>query len=112
MRSVAKRRNETRRSKTRWLEYLLLIVGLVAIDYTIWINIDSQVYQVYDEWKFERALHGDSTSIARFVVDPSGLRRIVGLGSAPARLPEGKNPAAGPGQQAQKSPGHKRNRDE
>src|ERR1051326_8973635 len=88
MRSVAKRRNETRRSKTRWLEYLLLIVGLVAIDYTIWINIDSQVYQVYDEWKFERALHGDSTSIARFIFDETGLRRAVGLGKPPERAPE------------------------
>jgi sortase A len=83
-----------RRNRLRWFEYLLLIAGLAAIDYTIWINVESGVYQVYDEWKFERALHGESPSLARFIVDESGLRRVLGLGRA-AERPEGENPVAG-----------------
>lgn len=77
-----------------WVEYLFLLAGLVAVDYVIWINVNSQVYQVYDEWKFERTLHGESASMARFVVDESGLRRVIGLGRAPERLAEPGNAAA------------------
>lgn len=98
-----------RKSPLRWLEYLFLLVGLAAIDYIIWINVSSQVYQVYDEWKFERTLHGEGTSLAKFIVDESGLRRVVGLGRAPEeRMPEAQNPVAS----REKPSGHRRNRDE
>ena len=44
-----------RKSKLRWLEYLLLFGGLVAVDYYIWVNVESNLSQMYGEWKFERA---------------------------------------------------------
>jgi sortase A len=99
-----------KRSKLGWLEYLFLLAGLAAVDYTIWINVNSQVYQVYDEWKFERTLRGESTSIAKFIVDESGLRRVAGLGA-----PQVKSPVAD--REKWKLPGnppssHRRNRDE
>ena len=46
---------------------------------------------LYDEWKFERTLHGEGTSIARFLVDESGLRRVIGLGKEPERATEAAN---------------------
>jgi sortase A len=101
-----------KRSTLRWAEYLFLLAGLIAVDYAIWINVNSQVYQVYDEWKFERTLRGDSTSLGTFIVDDSGLRRVIGLGTAPERMPEAKNPVA----EREKQPGepspHRHNRDE
>jgi len=87
----------------RWLENLFLLAGLAAVDYAIWINVSSQMYQVYDEWRFERTLHGKDTPLAKFIVDESGLRRVAGLGTAPERMPEAKNP---------KPSGHRRNRNE
>ena len=83
-----------RNNRFRWLEYLLLIAGLVAVDYTIWINVDSLVYQVHDEWKFERALHGENTSLVGFIFDDSGLRRVIGLGRDPEHMEEFPNPVA------------------
>lgn len=99
-----------RKGPLRWLEYFFLIVGLASIDYIIWINVNSQVYQVYEEWSFERALHGEHASIARFIVDPSGLRRVVGLGTAPERAPAPQNPVASK-KEAPIAP-RRRNRDE
>ena len=72
-----------RKSKLRWLEYLLLFGGLVAVDYYIWVNVESNLSQMYGEWKFERTLRGEESPVGRFIVDPSGLRRILGLGQAP-----------------------------
>lgn len=95
----------------RWAEYLFLLAGLVAVDYTIWININSQVYQVYDEWKFERSLHGEDTSIAKFIGAESGLRRVIGLGKAPETA-EPENQVAAQGKHAGKPSHRTRSRDE
>src|SRR5579884_771438 len=94
----------------KWIEYLLLIVGLATVDYTIWINVDSAVYEAYDEWKFERTLHGEGTSLSRFIIDDSGLRRIIGLGREPERTSGAMNPPTGYQSQVQ-SP-RRRHRDE
>jgi len=99
-----------RTAKLRWIEYLLLVAGLAAVDYTIWINVNSLVYETYDEWKFERTLHGEGTSLSRFIVDDSGLRRIIGLGREPERTSGAMNPPTGYQSQVQ-SP-RRRHRDE
>lgn len=80
-------RQHSRRKKRKllWLEYLFLLAGLIAVDYYIWINVDSTVYQVYEEWKFEQSLHGQSASIGQFIMDEHGLRRVIGLGRQPER---------------------------
>jgi sortase A len=76
-----------RKSRLRWLECLLLLAGLGAIDYYIWANAQSGLYQMYSEWKFERSLRGEDSSVGRFIVDESGLRRIVGLGKPLEPMP-------------------------
>lgn len=85
-----------RNSKLGWLEYLFLLVGLAALDYFIWINVESKVYQVYEDWKFERNLQGESASIPRFIIDESGLRRVIGLGREPQHPTAAAPPASSP----------------
>src|SRR5260370_30892812 len=80
------RRNRSR-SKLRWLEYFFLLAGLIAVDYYIWVNVQSNLSQIYSEWKFDRELQGEDSSITRFIVDDTGLRRIFGLGKAPEPIP-------------------------
>jgi sortase A len=82
-----------RKSKLRWLEYLFLLAGLGAIDYYVWANVQSGLYQMYSEWKFERSLRGEDWSVVRFIVDESGLRRIVGLGKPLEPMPHVAGPA-------------------
>jgi sortase A len=88
-----------RKSRLRWLEYLFLLAGLGAIDYYIWANVQSGLYQMYSDWKFERSLRGEDSSIGQFIVDESGLRRVIGLGKPLEPMPH----VAGP---AQRSPRH------
>lgn len=49
-----------RKSKLRLLEYLFLLAGLGAIDYCIWVNVESNFSQIQDNRKFERSLHEGS----------------------------------------------------
>src|SRR6266496_543683 len=86
-----------RKNKLRWLEYLFLLAGLIGVDYYIWVNVQSNLSQVYSEWKFDRTLRGEDASIQRFIVDDTGLRRIFGLGKTPERMPREQ-------QQARKQP--------
>lgn len=107
-----RRAPKRKRSILRWIEYLFLLAGLAAVDYTIWINVNSQVYQVYEEWRFERTLRGESPSIARFIVDESGLRRVIGLGKAPERMPAPGNTVAKEQKQPEKPGPRQRTRNE
>ncbi len=87
-----------RRNRLRWIEYLFLLAGLAAVDYVIWIEVQSNVYQVYEQWKFERTLRAENTSFTHFITDESGLRRIIGLGVPPQEIPH-EAPAASAPQQ-------------
>ena len=64
-----KRRN---RAKLRWLEYALLIAGLVAVDYYIWINVESAVYQAYESWKFDHSRNNPEPSAGNTPAPRSG----------------------------------------
>lgn len=57
---MAKKRRT--KSRLRWLEYALLIAGLVAVDCYIWINVESVVYQAYESWKFDRSRNNPEPS--------------------------------------------------
>jgi sortase A len=50
-------RTRSPQKSLRWLETVLLVAGLAAVDYYIWVNAESVVYQAYQEWKFDRTLH-------------------------------------------------------
>lgn len=83
----------SRNSTLRGLEYVFLFLGLAAIDYYIWVNASAAVYQSYEEWRFERTIQGETASIADYIFDEHGLRRLVGLGNAPERESAARPPA-------------------
>lgn len=57
----------------RWAEYLLLFVGLIALDYYIWVSLDTTFYQAYESWSFDREVKGMPVSVSKFVVAELGL---------------------------------------
>ena len=51
------------------LEYVFLIVGLVAVDCYVWVNASSTLYQAYQDWAFDQTLRGLSPSVQGFAGD-------------------------------------------
>jgi len=51
------------------LEWLLLLVGLAALDLFIWINASSALYQAYQDWAFDQKLRGLAPAVPGFVAD-------------------------------------------
>jgi len=72
----------------RWAEYFFLLVGLVAIDYYLWANANSALYQSYENWRFDQELAGRPVSVPRFIAAETGSSGLFGwnasLPSAPA----------------------------
>jgi sortase A len=48
----------------RWGRYVFFVIGLLALGYCAFALIDAKVYQVYQTWRFERALKHSTPSIA------------------------------------------------
>src|SRR5271157_3158287 len=56
----------------RWLaglEWLFLVVGLVALDIYVWVNTSSLLSQAYQDWAFDQRLRGLAPSVSGFVTD-------------------------------------------
>jgi len=64
--------------RTRWIEFLFLIVGLVAVDCYIWVTVEAQISQSYDSWAFDQTRAGRQASVSEFI------RYELGLSPAPA----------------------------
>lgn len=88
------------RTALRALEWLFLLVGLLAIDCFVWINTSSVLYQAYQDWAFDQTLRGLTPSIGGFVVDEThwllGREQKVEKAEAPppARSPSTPTPPA------------------
>ena len=66
-------RMRSRSSRTwRWAEAFFLIAGLAALDYYIWVNANSALYQSYENWRFDQELAGQPVSIPRFLAAEFG----------------------------------------
>jgi sortase A len=46
----------------RWLRFLFLAVGILALTYVAAVLLDKWVFQAYQTWRFERALKNTQTS--------------------------------------------------
>jgi sortase A len=57
------------RSGLRALEWIFLLIGLVAVDCFVWINTSSVLYQAYEDWAFDQTLRGLTPSIGGFISD-------------------------------------------
>jgi sortase A len=81
----------------RVLEWVFLLLGLVALDCYVWVNTSSLLSQAYADWSFDQTLRGLKPSIGGFVHDEARRLSGGGEGSAPpisASLPkENPNPA-------------------
>lgn len=62
-------RPRPRRAGLRALEWIFLLVGLVALDCYVWVNASAVLYQSYEDWAFDQTLRGLQPSIGGFVRD-------------------------------------------
>ncbi len=56
----------------RWMvgfEWLFLLMGLVAIDTYVWVNVSTTLYQAYEDWAFDQDLRGLKPSVRGFISD-------------------------------------------
>lgn len=58
-----------RRRNLRWAEYFFLFLGLIALDYYIWVSLDSVFYQGYESWAFDQQLKQQPVSFDRYAGD-------------------------------------------
>jgi sortase A len=66
----------------RWAEAFFLIAGLAALDYYIWVNVNSALYQSYENWRFDQELAGRPVSIPRFLAAEIGVSGVFGWSTA------------------------------
>ncbi len=62
-------RRESGRRGLRALEWIFLLVGLIAIDCFVWVNTSSVLYQAYEDWAFDQTLRGLTPTVGGFVKD-------------------------------------------
>jgi len=60
-------------SRIRFLDYTFLFLGLLAIDYYVWVNTSAQLSQAYENWAFTQELEGQHTSVSGFIRDECSL---------------------------------------
>jgi len=61
-----------RPASRRWLdglEWLFLLLGLVALDAYVWVNTSTLLSQAYQDWAFDQRLRGLAPSVSGFVSD-------------------------------------------
>jgi len=60
-------RARSRRRGVQALEWVFLLVGLIALDCYVWVNTSSVLYQAYEDWAFDQTLRGLTPSVGGFV---------------------------------------------
>ena len=61
------------RRAIRWIEYLFLFIGLIALDCYIWVSLDTTFYQAYESWSFDRQVKGLTVSFWKFLAAELGV---------------------------------------
>jgi len=53
-------RNPQRRKRVhwsdRWTQYFFLVVGVLALGYVAYVLLDAELFQAYENWRFQRAI--------------------------------------------------------
>lgn len=89
----------------RALEWIFLLIGLLAVDCFVWMNTSSVLYQAYEDWAFDQTLRGLTPGVGGFIADEArwvlrGPREKVETAEAPKPAPgsaaPGENPTIGP----------------
>jgi sortase A len=81
----------------RALEWMFLLVGLLAVDCFVWMNTSSVLYQAYEDWAFDQTLRGLTPSVGGFMTDEwqwlvSGRREKAETAEAPKPVPNPNGP--------------------
>lgn len=79
--------------RLRALEWVLLLFGLIALDYFVWVNTGALLYQSYADWSFDQTLRGLSPTIPGFIADEAhwlwaGRSATAAKVEAPEALPK------------------------
>jgi sortase A len=53
----------------RALEWVFLLIGLLAVDCFVWVNTSSVLYQAYEDWAFDQSLRGLTPGVGGFITD-------------------------------------------
>jgi sortase A len=67
----------------RALEWMFLLLGLAAVDFFVWVNTSSVMYQAYQDWAFDQSLRGLAPSVGGFVNDEARWLWSVGGKTTP-----------------------------
>jgi len=82
------RRSRSGSRKRRFLagfEWFFLLLGLVLLDYFVWVHTSSALYQAYQDWAFDQKLRGLTPSVQGFVRDE--VARLTGGTPSKAPMP-------------------------
>ncbi len=81
------------KSTLRALEWVFLIVGLLALDCFVWVNTSSVLYQAYEDWSFDQSLRGLRPGVGGFISDEA--RWLLGGEREKPETAEAPQPAPG-----------------
>ncbi len=81
------------KSTLRALEWVFLIVGLLALDCFVWVNTSSVLYQAYEDWSFDQSLRGLTPGVGGFIHDEA--RWLLGGEREKPETAEAPQPAPG-----------------
>ena len=84
----------------RWTRYFFLTVGVLALGYVAFVMLDAQLFQAYENWRFDRALQEarqaksseppPRSPQAPVVADPASMRRERLRAAGPEGSPLGR----------------------
>lgn len=65
----------------RWAQYFFLVVGVLALGYVAYVMLDAQLFQAYENWRFEKARKeakqaksSEPAALPPAVADPESVR--------------------------------------
>jgi sortase A len=91
------------RRTRRWIEYLFLLLGLLAVDCYIWVNVEGVVSEAYGNWSLDQQIAGRQPGWGEYLAERLGLREAP---PAPVSRTQAENgsPKANPPQVAHRLP--------
>ena len=90
----------------RILEWVFLLIGLIAVDCFVWVNTSSVLYQAYQDWAFDQSLRGLTPDVGGFISDEAHW--MVNGGREKAQIVEAPQPAPVPNEPPAVGPPAKR----
>ncbi len=73
----------------RWLQWILLVIGIGALGYAGFGYLDSGIYQAYENWAFNQQVAGKAPGLWAFIRDGGAWQSLVaGYAGNPAAIHE------------------------